>query len=374
MDYFMTNKEKSRIQKEIVESLPMPCHGLLNLAPRVGKTKITIDIIKREKPKRVLWVTPNAKLRDINIPKEFAEWKALTYLKKTDIICYASLGNHTGKYDMIILDEYQDLTLNNAEPLLNGNINYNTIIGLSGTHPKHKEKLDLYTTLDLDILLTMSIDEAVGKKLIAPYKITVIECRLDPRDKYIKGGSKSKPFMQTEESRYNYLTKNINSKLYSNQPVPQFYYLNRMRFIYGLKSKNTFAKEFIKKLKGSTLVFTGGIELAEKMCKHTFHSKSDDTDFKKFKSGEIDTLACVNSGGLGETYRDVDNFVIVQVNSNKKGDATQKIARSLVLQEGYIANIYILCVVNTVDEKWVEQVLESFNLERVERVSYKNYG
>ena len=96
---------KNQIQKEIVDSLDTPCHGLLNLAPRVGKTKIGIDIIKKEKPKKILWVTPSAKLRDEDIPAEFKQWKALGYLKKTDIICYASLSGHVGKYDKIILDE-----------------------------------------------------------------------------------------------------------------------------------------------------------------------------------------------------------------------------------------------------------------------------
>lgn len=364
---------KAILQQEIVDSLPVPCHGLLNLAPRVGKTKITIDILKKEKPKKVLWVTPNTKLRDVDIPAEFIKWKALTYFKRTDIICYASLASHVGKYDIIILDEYQDLTENNASPILKGKIQYKTIIGLSGTHPKHKEKLDLYTKLKLKILTSMTIDEAVENNLIAPYNIEVIECRLDSKDKYIVGGTKAKPFMQTEESRYSYLTRMINAKLYSGQSVPQFMNLNRMRFIYKLKSKNDFAKKFVSKLKGRTLVFTGGIEQAEAITKYTYHSKRDDEDLKKFLVGEINILACVNAGGVGFTYENVDNFVIVQVNSDKKGDATQKITRSLVLQEGYVANIYIICVANTVDEDWVKRVLNNFNREKVKHVSYKNY-
>ena len=98
-------KTKTEIQEEIVEGLVNPSHGLLKLAPRVGKTKLGIDIIKKEKPKSILWVTPNTKLRDEDIPAEFKQWKALTYLKKTDIICYASLSSHTGNYDKVILDD-----------------------------------------------------------------------------------------------------------------------------------------------------------------------------------------------------------------------------------------------------------------------------
>lgn len=364
---------KSKVQKEIVDSLPCPVHGLLNLSPRIGKTKIGIDIIKKEKPKKILWVTPNTKLRDIDIPAEFKQWRALTYLKKTDIICYASLANHKGKYDMIILDEYQDITQNNIQPFYDGDITFNTIIGLSGTHPKHKEKLDIYDIYNLKVLISMSIDEAVDKKLIAPYTITVIECRLNARDNNVKGGNKKKPFMTTEQKQYDYLTRIINAKLFSGQQVPKFFFLNRMRFLYNLKSKNEFAKRFVSKLKGRTLIFTGGIPQAEAISKYTYHSKTDDKHLNMFHDGKIDELSLVNAGGVGHTFRNVDNLVIVQVNSDKKGDATQKIARSLVLQKGYVANIYILCVVNTVDEKWKDKVLEGFNKDKVKHVSYKNY-
>jgi superfamily II DNA or RNA helicase len=364
---------KDEIQQQIVESLPNPCHGILRLSPRIGKTKIGIDVIKKEKPKKILWVTPNTKLRDKDIPAEFKQWKALSYFKKTDIICYASLANHSGNYDKIYLDELQDLTSANAEPLFNGNIKYKSIVGLTGTLPKHKEKQELYDKLDLKILTNMSIDEAVENGLIAPYKIKVIECRLNSRDKNMPAGNASKPFMQTEEARYGYLTRLINAKLFSGQTVPKFFYLNRMRFLYNLKSKNDFAKKFVSKLKGRTLVFAGGIEQAENICKNTYHSKTDDKDLQAFLEGKINTLACVNAGGVGFTYRDVNNFVIVQVNSDNKGDATQKIARSLVLQEGYVANIYILCVINTVDEDWKNKVLLNFNKENIEHISYVNY-
>ena len=361
------------VQQEILDNISNPAHGLLQLSPRIGKTKLGIEIIKREKPKKVLWITPNTKLRDEDIPAEFKQWKALSYLKKTDIICYASLANHTGNYDKIILDEVQDLTISNCTPLLNGKIKYKTIVGMTGTLPKHKDKLDLYNKLELKSLAEMSIDEAVENNLIAPYKIKIIEIDLDARDKYIVGGSKAKPFMQTEKARYEYLTKLINIKLFSGQPVPKFFYLNRMRFLYNLKSKHEFAKKLISKLEGRTLIFTGSIAQAESLCKHTYHSKTDDILLKKFLEGKIDKLACVNAGGVGYTYRGVNNFVITQINSNSKGDSTQKIARSLVLQDDYIAYIYILVVKNTVDEDWLKKVLQDFDTKNVEYISSKNY-
>lgn len=47
--------------------------------------------------------------------------------------------------------------------------------------------------------------------------------------------------------------------------------------------------------------------------------------------------------------------------------------RSLVLQDDYIACIYILVVRNTVDEDWLKKVLNDFNISNVEYISSKNY-
>ena len=72
----MTNKEKAKLQKDIVESLDLKPHGRLLLAPRSGKTKLAIDIIKKNKPKSILWVTALAKLAEEDIPGEFDPWAA----------------------------------------------------------------------------------------------------------------------------------------------------------------------------------------------------------------------------------------------------------------------------------------------------------
>ena len=72
----MTKAEKNRIQKEIVDSLDSNPRGRLILAPRTGKTKVGIDLIKREKPKSILWVTPSSKLADEDKQAEFHLWGA----------------------------------------------------------------------------------------------------------------------------------------------------------------------------------------------------------------------------------------------------------------------------------------------------------
>lgn len=365
--------KKREIQLAIVNNLPCNPHGILCLSPRFGKTLVALDIIKRDKPKKILYVTAQAELRDVEIPNEFSKWKMKTYLNKTTIVCWGSLSKVKGVYDLVILDEIQFITTANSIGLIKKKIKYKNIIGMTGTMPKHLDKLQIMADLKLGVLESISIDEAVEQNLIADYNITVVECELDNTDKYITAGSATVKFKQTEAEQYAYMTKRISSLMGMGRKVPVFMFLNRMRLIYNSKSKHIVAKQLADKLEGRTLIFTGGIQQAEQICEHYYHSKTDRTKLDMFLKGRINTLACVNSGGVGVTYRDVDNLIICQVDSNKSGGTIQKLARSLVLQEGYKANIYIVVAKGTVDEVWKESALEELNPDKITHISYKNY-
>lgn len=367
------SKEQERIQDEIIDSLPDPCHGLLKLAPRTGKTRIAIRILKNEKPQSILWVTPSTQLRDVDIPEEFAKWSAKRLLSKTTVICYGSLAGITGHFDKVILDEYQDCTPANTLPFFNGQITYGTIIGLSGTHPTHIEKREIYRNLRMKTLADMSIDEAVGKDIIADYNITVIEVEMNDKDKVIEAGNAKKKWMQTEKAQYDYLDQVANQAIWQGRKDATFRILARMRSVYNSRSKQEAAKWMLENTPGRSLLFAGGIKQAEELSEHTYHSKTDNKDLKAFLDEELDTLACVNAGGVGFTYRNVDNFYIVQANSDKKGETTQKLTRSLLKQGAdYKANIYFFCLIGTQDQKWVEKALMNFDKTKVKYVRFVN--
>ena len=108
---------------------------------------------------------------------------------------------------------------------------------ISGTHPKHKEKLDIYRRLNLSILSEISIDQAVEKGLIAPYKINVVECELDRLNKNVKSGNSTKVFYQTEQEKYDYLTKLASNFNYE----PQFESQKDLKaYRVSLQKKNLF--------------------------------------------------------------------------------------------------------------------------------------
>ena len=362
---------RTKLQDEIISELPDVAHGILLLAMRTGKSRITIEQIKKEDCKSILWVTPQTDLRDVAIPSEFKKWKAAKYLKRCKIICYGSLAKLKGHYDKIILDEYQSVTEANSEPLLNGNITYGSFLALSGTHPKHEEKHEIYDKLKLNVLKEITVDDAVELGLISDYTITAIETSLDYKTKNIEGGNKTKKFMTTEGSSYNYLNSTV-ARAWASQNVgfAQAMIQKRMHFIYNLPSKLKAAKDILSKLEGRTICFSGNKKQAEALCKNVYHSTSGDVALTKFHKGKIDVLSMVNSGSIGHTFENVDNILIVQVNSNKSGTVSQKLARGLLLKEGHVANIYMIYCNDTVDKSWFDKAVADMNDDKIK---YKQY-
>ena len=72
----MDVKEKTKIQKEIVETLPPNPHGRLHLAPRLGKTRLVLDIIKREGKVSINDIATEIGISDRNVSSQLA------YLRK----------------------------------------------------------------------------------------------------------------------------------------------------------------------------------------------------------------------------------------------------------------------------------------------------
>ena len=367
----MDIKEKTKIQKEIVSCVPANAHGRLHLAPRVGKTKIIIDIIKRDKPKSILWVTPSAELAEKDIPEEFIKWKAKTYLKRLTTSTWASLNKVTGYYDTIVLDEEQYATENNLKSLLDKSLTYGNIISITGSPTKHDSKKDLYRQLNLSVLYTLNINEAVDLGILSNYTIKVVEVDMSLVKDIDAGNSKVK-FKTSEKAQYDYLTSQMQQAMFQRRKDVKFRMMARMRAIQNSPSKRKVASYLMENLEGRKMFFSPTIELAEYLSTNTFHSKTNDEGLKKFQSGDCDTLSLVNSGGIGFTYKEIDHLVIVQCDSDKNGLTSQKISRCLLKQPDYKATIWIICLKGTQDEKWVESALSNFDKSKIEYINFKN--
>lgn len=368
----MTKKEKTELQKEVVKAIKPEASGRLLLAPRVGKTKLIIDLIKRDKTQgEILWVTPTSELANNGIPSEFETWRGKKYLKNFKAVTWKSLSKIKGHKGLIILDEEQFMTENNAKTLINKELTYDRLISMTGTQTKYQAKLDLYKRLNLKVLYTITIKTAVDIGLLSNYKINVVRVPLDDhknievkyKDKVTK---EDKSFLTSERSQYDYQCRKLETNM------TKFGILHRLNLIKNSPSKMKVAKYIFNSLEGRKLLFTANQKQAEALCLHTYHSGTDEKDLKKFISGEISEIAMVNKGGTGYTYKSIDDLVVTQIDSDRNGLTTQKICRTLLGQKNYKANVWIICLAGTQDEVWLEEALKSFDKAKTEFINFKD--
>jgi superfamily II DNA or RNA helicase len=361
---------RTEIKQQIIQNLPLKPHGRILIAPRVGKTAIAIDIIKVNNPKNVLWCTPSKDLATEGIIKEFHKWKESHLLSKVTTSTYDSLHKVKGHFEMIILDEDQVLTENRLKNIINREITYNYMVTLSGTPAKTYEKNILYQTLKLPVLCQIGINEAVDTNLLSNYTIQVIQTHLSNAP--VKAGNKDNPFTTTEKKNYEYIDRVTNEAIEKRMDKKaQFLIMKRRRTIANSIIKEYIAKNLLKELKGRKMIFCSSIEQCERLCSHFYHSKSNSVALFDFIHEDIDSLGLVDAGSLGFTYRNVDHLIIVQVDSDNTGRTTQKICRALLKEEDKIPIIWIIKLLETQDEKWVQSALSNFDPTKIKYINYK---
>lgn len=376
----LTFKVKSRLQAEAnLLHRYAGRWGLICMATGVGKSKTAIDAIKSlvafKPDAKVLIVVPTTKLRDVTWMDEFKEWGAEEiWNANVTKICYASMHKINGEvYDFIVLDEVHNLTEKSAEFFT-----FNTVsscMALTATPPENTLKQLLLSKLKIELVYQITLDDAVELGVVAPYEITVIQTELDAVRRNVEAGRKDKRFFTTEFKNYEYYASIENSEDPNvRMKATKHFYINRMRFIYNLNSKLEAAQWLLQNIipfNRRTLIFCGSIKHAEKLCLHSYHSKSGTEGYDKFIAMEIDRMSCVEALNEGHNIPEVDIAFIDQLNSNGL-DLIQRIGRIIRFRVGHVGRIIILCVKGTVDEKWVRRAVDNLDKTKIRWVEYKD--
>lgn len=376
----LSSKVKSRLQWEAnMAHRQANRWGLICMATGVGKSKTAIDAIRSlvgyRASAKVLIVVPTAKLRDKTWKEEFTAWGAEDiWDKHVDKICYASLSKQMGcHYDFVVFDEVHNLTEKSADFMLYNQIDH--CMALTATPPKNSFKQMLLQKFKLQLVYGITLDDAVELGVVSPYEITVIQTELEKVKRNIEVKTKTKKFFTTEFNNYAYYAKIENSEDPKDiGRVGKFFYINRMRFIYNLISKIEAAEWLLKNiipLNRRTLIFCGSISHADRLCVHSFHSKSGSNGFDEFVEERVNRLACVEALNEGQNIPNVDIAFIEQLNSNGL-DLIQRIGRILRFRVGHVGRIVILCVKGTVDAKWTIDALAGLDKNKIRWVDYKD--
>lgn len=337
--------------------------GILNLCPRFGKIRTTINILKKMKPNcEILIAYPDNKIKQSWI-EDFEE---MNY--ENDNITYTthrSIHKHTGtEFDIVVIDEIHLLSeaqIGACVDLFSINDN---ILGLTGTLSKWTKRT-LNEDLGLHVLAEYPIEKAIEEGVIVDYQITVVEV---PLDNTVRNEYGKKKIKKTELQQFNYLTGTINRMMYSGGNT-MFMRLARMRLIQSSLAKLNKTKQLLQQYKDErVLVFCGTTKVADSLGIPSHHSKSKDKEaFNRFAEGEGKHMAVVKIGNTGITYKPLNKVIINYFDSNAENLA-QKINRCMAMEYNTPdkkADIYIISSTEGVEAKWLNKALEFFDKKKI---------
>ena len=358
----MNNREK--IQKEALEASLKNKRSGLNISMGVGKTRIAIKHLQKNYNPfaSFLVVIPKLAIKE----SWYSELDKMNLSNLKDHITfttYLSLNKQQpNDFDVVYLDECHNL-LDKHKIFLRSYLG--KILGLTGTAPVREgtEKYEMVKKY-CPIVYEFSVDDATDSKILNDYQIIVHQLSLS-KVPSLKKKKKNGGFWYTSEQKdYEYCNKRFSE---ANTPKQlQFASILRMRALMDYTTKEVYAKSLLKNLSHKCIVFANTQQQADKICKHSFHSKNPQSDYnlELFSDGRIDQLSCVMQLSEGVTIPNLKQGIILHAYGNERKSA-QRIGRLLRLNPNEKATCHVLCYKDTQDEKWVRDSLKDFNPNKV---------
>ena len=336
----------------------------LGISMGVGKTRVALQhMIKNFHPLvQYLVVAPKKtifKAWSDEIDK-IGEGDLLKYITFTT---YLSINKHNpNEYDVVYLDECHSL-LDNHDPFLSQF--KGKILGLTGTPPVRRgsEKYRMVQKY-CPISYEFSVDDATDNKILNDYRIIIHKLKLSGVPMVEKKNSNGGVWYTSEQKDYQYHTGRIQDSITPKQR--QLASIMRMKSMMDYKTKEDYAKSLMKLIDDKCIVFANTQKQADRMCKHSYHSKNSESEenLQLFSDGRIDKLSCVLQLSEGVTIPGLESGIIMHAYGNER-KTSQRIGRLLRLNPDQTAICHILCYENTVDENWINKSLSSFDQDKI---------
>tara|TARA_R110001632_G_scaffold94810_1_gene200833 strand:- start:1332 stop:2474 length:1143 start_codon:yes stop_codon:yes gene_type:complete len=369
---------RENIQKEAVDIAMKHRRCGLGISMGVGKTRIALQhLIKNYHPicrylvvvpKNTVidsWNTEMDKIADQfkDLSDEHYEIDLEVVKQQIEFVNYRSIHkldpNH---YNIVYLDECHNLLFSHEEFLKNYK---GIILGLTGTPPTSKGS-EKHTMVQkyCPIVYEFSVDEATDSKILNDYTIYIHQLELS-KDSNLKKKKKDGGHWFTSEVKdYSYLNNRFNDAM--SQQQRQFAAIMRMRGLMEYNTKEKYLKAILKNIGDKCIIFANTKEQADKVCTHSYHSgnKNSEYNLELFNDGRINKLSCVLQLNEGISIDNLRQGIIMHAYGNERKTA-QRIGRLLRLSPDQTAICHILCYKNTMDEKWVQQALKTFDQSKI---------
>lgn len=343
MKHVEVNKREELQEKYKNEWLSSSRRAVLLLAPRIGKTKIAINIIEEAGYKKILVAFPRNDIKsswDNELDKLGVLLPGLVYTT------FVSLHKHLEEqWDLIIIDEIQEASDN----VLDRVPKEGDILCLTGTMTKTTENNILERT-GIYVCSEYTIKEAVEDGVICDYEINVHRIELEGIEAH-KFNILNRRHMKAEGSYKNMLK------------------LQMIGLLQKSEVKVEYTKALIKKYEEERLlIFCGQTEIADKLGIPVYHSKKKEKQiFDDFCKGNGQHLACVKLIQAGITILPI-NRGIINYTSGASEDCAQKICRFLgkeLYAPGKKAIIEFLSINEPFDQQRVKTALNMFDNSKI---------
>lgn len=355
--------QKAWVNKYIKYTTEENRGGILHLCPRTGKTRTSISIFRKFEeitdseikvlicyPDRNIETSWKIDLANLGYSTRYIDFTTHKSIHKID------LDNH---YDIIVCDEVHLLSQKQIEDfkLLMENNKNSSVIGLSGTISKETE-YKLKYNLGLNIIVNYTLEEAIKDGLISDYHIHVYKTDLD--NKIIIDNKKNK----TEKQKFNDITWVIENKG-SNLLLK----LLRVRILHNSISKLNLTNSILNQLKKErVLVYCANNKVAEQLNIKIHTTKNfNQEQYEEFlnNTSDFNHIVVCNIGNTGVNFKDL-RFVVINAFDSNSENLTQRICRSLILDEkDKIANIYIISSTEKTELNWLNNSLKFFDENKI---------
>jgi superfamily II DNA or RNA helicase len=361
---------KDKIQTKALAAIGEKQKAGIAVSMGVGKTLLGLKHMAKfyHDNVRYLVVVPRKKVM-LSWQEEAEKHGHDLIMEHIEFTTYRSLNKQDKDYDVVYLDECHSLKESHKDWLYGFEITGGKILGLTGTYPVYKNtEKGRMCNYYCPKVYEYTVDDAVGANILNDYKIFIHQLYLD-----------GTPNIQVDiKGKASFMTSEVKSYLYWNQRVAsanspqqqQITRIQRMKALMGFPSKELYARKLLGRVTKKTLIFANTQDQADRLCKHTVHSKNkkSDANLKMFKEGRILKLGAVEQISEGQNIPELESGIIMHAYANNK-KAAQKIGRFLRLNPDQEAQIHILCYVNSVDKDWVTSALESFDQSKIKWIN-----
>jgi superfamily II DNA or RNA helicase len=267
------------------------------------------------------------------------------------------------RFTAVYLDECHNL-LSSHLPFLS---EYKgTIVGLTGTPPRFKNSekgrlLQVYCPIRYSYIT----DDAVNDNILNDYSIVIHPVSLsDEKDHKVENKKTGGHWYTSEVLNYQYWNERIaNAHFGKPQMMAR---VMRMKSMMDYRSKEEYAKNLLEMIDDKCIVFANTTSQADRLCKHTYHSKNPNSEenLKLFGDGDIDELSCVLQLSEGINVPNLKSAIVLHAYGNEK-KLMQRLGRLMRLDPGEKAIIHVLMYENTQDEQWVQKAIQDLDPSKI---------